>query len=197
MKSLWQQENNRLQNKLQVNERLLKKITLETSITDFDKLFKISDLGRKLALCYGIISFVFAMLALEFYLYSIPAMLGGLAMLWSFYMHLPLEKPQFEDISIMELQKSISRFRIHTAKCKMYDISIVIFWILTLIPVFLLKAYGIAVYATSHGAFTFILAAFVIIVLVSLLGIYGYKKYNVTLKKSEAVLDELIAFEKL
>jgi hypothetical protein len=56
--------------------------------------------------------------------YSIPAFIGAAAMLFSFFQHISLVKPHYLKMSTIELQKNISRFRVHTSKYSKYDISI-------------------------------------------------------------------------
>src|SRR6185369_13143386 len=95
MKKLWNEENERLKNKIEVNEKILKEMNMNKTISEIDPLFKRAILGRNLALVYCIISMVYASLVIQDVWYSIPAILGGLVMLRSFIYHLSIDKPDY------------------------------------------------------------------------------------------------------
>src|SRR5699024_9861702 len=124
------------------------------------------------------------------------AILGGLAMLWSFISHLAIEKPNYTD-SLVQLQKTICNFRIHMAANAKYDIAIVAFWLLTLAPIYLKLVYKISLYTNLKALSIFILIAAVVLTLMIAVSRKTYKKYDQKLKNSEAYLAKLIQFEKI
>jgi len=196
LKNLWNEENKKLEDRIKLNEKLIKKMNMEKTVGEFDKLLKFSILGRNLALVYFAISLVMAGKMIKEIEYSIPAILGGLAMLWSFISHLPIKKPDYEKSSILDLQKSICQFRIHTASNAKYDIAIVVFWILTLSPLYVKNVYKIAIYNNTTYLLVFCLVAILFIVVTIVLSRKVYKKYEQKLKQSEAYLEEIMEFEK-
>jgi hypothetical protein len=98
-------------------------------------------------------------------------------------------------MSTIELQKNISRFRVHTSKYSKYDISIVCIWFLTVLPICFK-------YFSKYFPFIFTQPIFIycyfflLIFLLIILPIFLYKKIDKKLEESERQLDQLIEFEK-
>lgn len=197
LKNIWKEESELLKSRIELNERLVSKINLDKAVNTFRVFLDISLLGRNLALVYCAISFVVAYHVIEDIHYSVPVVLGGLAMLWSFYHHLAIKKPKdYHSISIIQLQKAIEKFRVHSIKSQYYDFLVVVLWIITLVPVYLRSRYALDIYANINDLF---LAAMILIGLVVVLFLFsrlGYYLYDKKLKESSLKLDELIQFEK-
>ena len=136
LKTIWLKEKMELESKIILNHNLVKELILNKSKNSFDRLISISILGRNLALVYMLISLFLASKVLYELQYSIPAFIGAAAMLFSFFQHISLVKPDYLKMSTIELQKNIARFRLHTSKYSKYDISIGCIWILTVLPIF-------------------------------------------------------------
>lgn len=197
LKKLWKEENERLKNKIELNEKILKEMNLNKAIGEIDPLFKRAILGRNLALVYCIISMVAASLVIEDLWYSIPAILGGLAMLRSFIPHLSIDKPDYYHIPILDLQKTINDFRIHIASSEKNDIVAVIVWQLMTTPACLrLKPLNISIYDNPKYLAIFCLYIFVYSVLVVVYSKKAYKKWSQQFKKAESRLNEIEEFEK-
>lgn len=154
-----------------------------------------SRLGRNLALLYCLISVVVAILIIEEPAYSVPAILGGLAMLWSFISHLPIEKPD-HTMSLVQLQKAICNFRMHTAAHAKYDISIVALWLLTLAPICLKYTHNISLYSDPKALSVFGVISVVVLAFMVASSRKTYKANDLKLRNTEAYLAELIEFEK-
>lgn len=58
---------------------------MASASTSYEKLLTLAILGRNLAMVYCVISVVYAVRVFDSLAYSIPAILGALAMLWSFF----------------------------------------------------------------------------------------------------------------
>lgn len=197
LKKIWEEENESLKNRIKLNERAIKNMNLKSASNTFKIFLNISLTGRNLALVYFIISMVVAYNILNEYYLSIPIIAGGLLMLWSFYHHLAIEKfkKPFNN-SVVELQKSIENFRIHSMKSKHYDLLVVVVWVLTLSPVYLKYKYNLDVYSSSENLIRSGLILVGLIVLLFLISKYGYGLYDKKLKYSETRLAEIIDFEK-
>ena len=195
LKNIWKEEDKNLSNKIKLNENLLAKMNMENITGEFNQLLQKSLLGRNLALVYCFISITMAILMLKEIAYSLPVLIGGLAMLWSFVSHLSIEKLNYND-SVVQLQKKICRFRMHTAAHAKYDMAIVALWLLTLAPVFLKRSYNIALYSNLKALSIFCLVSGIVVTLIITLSRKTYKEYDQKLKNSEAYLTELIKFEK-
>jgi uncharacterized membrane protein len=195
LKNIWQEENNRLANKIKLNQNLLLKMNMDTIADEFNQMVRKSLLGRNMALIYCLISMGLAILLIEEIAYSLPAMVGGLAMLWSFASHLIIEKPDYNG-SLVQWQKTICSFRIHTAAHAKYDIIISVVWMLTFIPIFLHYVFNISIYNDFKSFSPYFLISVVVQIIIIVLSRKVYKEYDQKLKNAEAALAELIAFEK-
>ena len=194
LKNTWKEEDKNLERNIQLNENLLLTMNLENTTGAFNKLLNKSLIGRNLALLYCIISIGTAILIIEEIAYSLPAILGGLAMLWSFVSHLSIEKPNYT-VSLVQLQKTICNFRIHMAANAKYDIAIVAFWLVTLAPIYLKYVYNISLYTNLKALSIFFLISVVALTVMTAVSRKTYKKYDQILKNSEAYLTKLIEFE--
>ena len=195
LKNIWNADDKGLDSRIKVNEQRLMKMNMENATGEINKIVRTSLLGRNMALVYCLISIGMAVSVIEVIEYSVPAVLGALAMLWSFISHLSIEKPNYKD-SILHIQKTICAFRIHLAANAKYDILIVTFWLLTAAPIFLKLAYDVSLYHNPRVLAIFCLIASVAVSLMIALSRKVYEEYDRTLKKSEAHLQELINFEK-
>jgi hypothetical protein len=196
LKEIWQNESKGLEARIAVNESIIRKMNLDKTISEFDVLVNRALLGRNLALVYCLISIVLASRAYADLAYSIPALLAGMAMLWSFCSHLSITRPAYDKISVVALQKQICAFRIHTAANAVYDIAIVSCWLVTLLPLTLKVTQGVAIY--SHANYTMLFLGFsvVVIVLITAFSRMAYKQYNQKLREAEAQLNTILEFEK-
>jgi len=195
LKTIWLREKMELESKIILNHNLVKELIFNKSKNSFDKLIRISIIGRNLALVYMLISLFLASTVLNEIQYSIPAFIGAAAMLFSFFQHISLVKPDYLKMSTIELQKNISRFRVHTSKYSKYDISIVCIWFLTVLPICFK-------YFSKYFPFIFTQPIFIysyyflLIFLLIILPIFHYKKIDKELEESERQLDQIIEFEK-
>lgn len=195
-KEVWKKEQNELISRIDVNEKKITGFEFEKSKNEFDKYINISIMGRNFALIYFLISILLAFKLFDDVLYSIPAFIGGLAMLYSFFQHLPLKKPNYSLMTIIELQKTINSFRVHTLKYSKFDIGIVALWILTLIPISLKLFFKISILTNLNQLIIYsFIAIFGIIILIKYLPFGIYKRWDLELKNAEKQLNEVRKFE--
>jgi hypothetical protein len=195
LKDIWQTEDKNLDSKIRLNEKHLLKMNLDNATGEIDKIISISLIGRNMALVYCFVSTGMAIFMIETIEYSIPTIFGALAMLWSFISHLPIKKLDYKD-SIVQLQKTICTFSVHTAANAKYDILIVALWFLTIVPICLKIVSDVSLYNDRKALAIFCLVAGITLTLMTALSRKLYAEYDRTLKKSEAYLAELINFEK-
>ena len=191
LKTIWLKEKMELESKIILNHNLVKELILNKSKNSFDRLISISILGRNLTIVLMLISLFLASKVLYELQYSIPAFIGAAAMLFSFFQHISLVKPDYLKMSTIELQKNIARFRLHTSKYSKYDISIVCIWVLTVVPIFFKYFPYFFIQPIFFGS-NYIL----FIVLLIIFPIFLYKKIDKELEESERQLDQIIEFEK-
>ena len=195
MENIWKAENERLKSKLYVNEKLILK-TYDKSVNSFKDLFNASVMGRNMALVYATISLTLAVIYASELRYSIPLILGAAGMVISFIQHLALKSPKdYHRANIIELQKSIQKFRIHTMKHKYYDMFFVTFWLLTLSPLYYKWKRGLDVFGSSADLLKAVESASVILLLLTGFSFFIYNHYDKKLSKSIANLKELEEFE--
>ena len=195
MNDIWREENKRLEEQLKVNETLLRKLTVSNAATRYEKLLMVSIWGRNLALVYCLIAIVYAMRTFATPVYSIPPMFGALAMFCSFVSHWKLKRPNFEHLSVVELQKSICAFRIHTEKMKVWDIAAVAFWLITLAPAWLKRSYNLSLYDNPRTITIFFSLSVLLMAIIYLSGVAMYAAINQKLQRSEQILANIKLFE--
>ncbi|PQJ22750.1 hypothetical protein [Tenacibaculum sp. SG-28] len=195
-KETWKNENNKILNRLEINENRLNEITVQNSKNKYDKFISISIIGRNLALLYFIISIWFASKAFNDVFYSIPAIIGGFAMLFSFFQHITLKRANYNTMSIIELQKTIQRFRIHTSKYAKFDKGIVALWFLTISPIYLKLYFRISIFSNPNHFFIFILIIVSCVLLLKIFPFDIYKKWDIELNEAETKLNEILNYEK-
>jgi len=196
LKKIWAAENKKLESRIALNESLIRKMNFDKAISEAEKLFRLSLLGRRLALTYALLSFIaVSRLGVQF-AYSIPAFMGTIAMVCSFISHLAIKKPDYENDSVVELQKAICKFRIHSATHAQFDTWIVIGWLIVMIPASL-AILGVFVYAKPAYFTIFILAGFLVTFTIITVSKKAYRDYDQKLKASEAQLEKIAEFEKV
>ncbi len=194
-REVWKKEKKELVDRIEVSENRLKKISLQKAKSKFDHYLKMSIVGRTLALVYAIISFCFFYKGYNNLLYSIPALIGGLAMLFSFYQHLALKKPNYNVMNIVEFQKAIHNLRIHLLKHAKYDKAIVILWFLTITPIYMKAILKVSLFASLKNFILYFSIIAVVLCIIILISSDVYKKWNTELEEHENNLKEIKEFE--
>lgn len=196
LKSMWMEDYDQLQSSLSLNKEMINKSSIKSSISEYKKLRSVSIMGRNMALVYAAISIISAVIIFSNFIYSIPLIIGGLAMIYSFTQHLAIDgQTNYYELSVLELQRRIQRFRIHTAKHKVYDGGIVLLWFITITPAFLNYFRDYDVYSSMSNFITF---AGIAALLFIILGIGVHLMYNnidKELKDAEGALEEIDMFE--
>lgn len=190
LKNIWLKEKEELESKIVLNEKLLKELAFDKTVSSFDKLINTAILGRNLALVYMVISIFLGAKVFFDFQYSIPVFIGAGAMLFSFFQHLSLKKPDYNKMNSIELQKTICQFRIHSMKYSKYDISIVSFWLITLIPI-----YCKYILKLDYSFLSILAIDVAFIGLVYFLSKNIYEKWDNELKENEEQLNKIIDFE--
>ncbi len=195
LKDIWQNEQKKLITRIEINEKRVNEITVLNSKNKLEQYITISIIGRNLALLYFMISIWFASKALNDLFYSLPAIIGGLAMLFSFFQHISLKKANYSSMNIIELQKSIEKFRIHTLKHAKFDKGIVILWLLTLSPIYLKLFFNISIFSNLNHLIIFLLITITLGVFIKIFPFDIYKKWDAELNDAEIKLNEIYEYE--
>ena len=195
IKNIWQEDMNQLERRVRVNEEKVKNLTFNKAKNTFDILLKISILGKNLALVYTMIS-----LGLIYFVWESPAYIVMLVtasglMLFSFFQHRLLKKIDYASLSILELQKEINKFRIHTARTAIFDVIIVIIWLIVMGLSFskVYKGWDVFVQPEEIGGIGTRLVIYTVLIIV--FSKFTYKIYNKKLKESENNLRAIEDYE--
>ncbi|RXG24212.1 hypothetical protein SAMN02745246_03796 [Leeuwenhoekiella marinoflava DSM 3653] len=129
LKNIWKNDMYSLEKRVQINEEKLKNLEFNKAQSSFDKFLKISITGKNMALVYAALSTVMIYALRESPLYLVLLFVASALMVFSYFQHSTLKTIDYGKLSILDLQKAISKFRIHTAKTAVYDISIVAIWV--------------------------------------------------------------------
>tara|TARA_B100000809_G_scaffold1958_1_gene2273 strand:+ start:622 stop:1224 length:603 start_codon:yes stop_codon:yes gene_type:complete len=193
LKDIWQNEQNKLLTRLEINEKRVSEITIQNSKSKIEEYMNTSILGRNLALLYAVISISLASIVRNDLLYSLPAFVAGIAMIYSFILHISLKKEDFSSMNIIELQKTINSFQIHTLKYSKFDTGIVALWFLTSIPILIKILFKFSVFSNTIALLIFIF--FSVILLLKLFSLDIYKKWDLELNTAKIKLNEIQKFE--
>jgi hypothetical protein len=132
MKNIWKEDMNALESRIKINEKKIKEIEFNKATTTFDKFLKISLVGKNMALVYAFISFLLIIKLWQTPFITLILGMGAVAMIFSYFQHSTLKKLDVSRLSLIDLQKEINKFRKHTAKTAVYDLSIVSVWMATI-----------------------------------------------------------------
>ncbi|WP_016989582.1 hypothetical protein [Flavobacterium sp. ACAM 123] len=153
----------------------------------------ISIKGRNIALLYAALSLTLAWKVKEELVYSLPAVIAAVAMVLSFFQHLPLKKADYSLMNIIDLQSTIYKFQVHILKYSKFDMGIVALWLLTSIPILLKIIFKLAIFSNFIALGVFIL--FGTIVLLKMFSTDIYKKWDKELMEAQSRLNDIQEFE--
>ncbi|WP_179344894.1 hypothetical protein [Winogradskyella ursingii] len=195
IKNIWKQDMNVLEHRVRVNEEKIKTLELNKATTTFDKFLKISLAGKNMALVYALISFFIIYKVWDSPFFVIIVSLGAAAMIFSFLQHSPLKKLDLGKLGIVALQEEIYKFRMHTAKTAIYDMTIVGLWMATVgVGVFQIFSGGeVAMNLAKVSAIGFVVCAWFAVAYFGARHIY--KDIDVKLKETEDGLEQLRAYK--
>ncbi len=191
MKLIWKEDKKKIENTITINEMVVR-LAVEKVKSSYMKYLNLALLGRNMALVYAIISIFFGITVIEELIYSIPAFLSAIAMIYSFFKHISLKKIDFNSLNTLQLQKSLCKFRIHMSKSSGYDSIIVMFWMLSVSPIYLKRFFNIYVY---DNPLTYFSITIIIIGISYFMSTKLYKDWDLELSRSENELYIISNFE--
>ncbi|WP_299762312.1 hypothetical protein [uncultured Dokdonia sp.] len=195
IKNIWKKDMDALEHRVKVNEEKIKALEFNKAKTGFDTLLKVSIAGKNMALVYAVISLCMIYFVSDSIPYILMLVVASGAMVFSYFQHSVLKKIDYGKLSLIQLQKEIAKFRIHTSRTAIYDMSIVAIWLCVAGLSFLKWGKGFDVFQTpeklSHSAIVFGIMLIVIVFFSKAI----YKDYDKKLKKHEADLDVLATYQ--
>ncbi|NER18098.1 hypothetical protein [Spongiivirga citrea] len=195
IKSIWKKDMEILEKRVKLNEEKIKTLEFNKAKTGFDELLKISIAGKNMAIMYAIISLIMIFLVTDSLPYMLMLLVASGAMVFSYFQHRVLKKVDYGKLSLIDLQKEIIKFRMHTARTGIYDLSIVVIWLVATGLAFVKFLIGFDVFHLQENTTQpFIIFGIVLLVLIIFTKmIYGY--YDKRLKKYEDDLGLIKNFE--
>jgi hypothetical protein len=199
LEKIWQ-ERDKNDSSLKINEKILLKRNYDNASSEFEKLLKLSILGRNLAFVYFVMSLVMIYLVRNYSVITYAGIAGAMGMLLSFIYHFSytnkLRKLNYYLMPVVDLQKVLSEFRVKSVGAGEYDFMVVLLWIVTISPM-------VAQYFFSKDLYTYFELSIsnAVILIVVLLVLYAGNKrmykalYEDKLLKAEADLKEILEFE--
>ncbi|MFD2825824.1 hypothetical protein ACFSYG_05030 [Leeuwenhoekiella polynyae] len=195
LKNIWKNDMNNLERRVKVNEEKLKKLEFNKAQSSFDKFLKISIAGKNMALVYAALSVVMMVVLRESPLYLGLLFVASALMVFSYFQHSTLKKIDYGKLSILDLQKAISKFRIHTAKTAIYDISIVAIWVVFTGLGFVKWKKGWDVFENREQLLENGILFGILLLLLVVGSKYIYADYDKKLKENENDLERLNTYE--
>mgnify|MGYP000975465845 CR=1 FL=1 len=195
IKNVWQKDMNALESRVKINEDKIRQLEFSKAQSSFDKFLKISLAGKNMALVYALVSLFLMTKVWDSVFFAIIVAIGAVAMLFSYGQHSVLKKLDMGTLSIVQLQKEINKFRVHTARTAIYDLTIMSGWMGTAgLGLYGWTSGGDAILnlAKGVGIGVAILLWFLIVYIGSR---YIYRDIDVQLKESEDSLAMIHAYE--
>jgi hypothetical protein len=193
LKEIWKKDQEKLIERIEVNEKRINEITIQNSKSKLEEYMNISIKGRNIALLYAALSLILAWKVKEELVYSLPAVIASVAMVLSFFQHLPLKKADYSLMNIIDLQSTIYKFQVHILKYSKFDMGIVALWLLTSIPILLKIIFKLAIFSNFIALCVFIL--FGTVVLFKMFSADIYKKWDKELIEAQSRLNDIQEFE--
>ena len=141
LKENWQEKLNEQDKKIAINFSLFKKLTEQNVSSSLDKILTIQKAGTYGALVYSVISFGLGSVFFKEYYYSIPLLIAGFLMLYSFLGHYKQLKEitsiGFGQTTVKDYLKTALLYEDWIFKSKTSDFMIVFFWLASIAPMFL------------------------------------------------------------
>lgn len=195
IKNIWQNDMKALETRVKINEDKINQLEFNKAQSSFDKFLKISIAGKNMALVYAVISILLMILVKDSAIYLSLLAIGAGLMVFSYFQHSVLKKIDYASLSIVELQKAIYKFRKHTARTAIYDMSIVAAWFVTSGLAIMKWRKGFDIFENPLDLSTSSIVIGVLIVTMVIFSKIIYKDYDTKLKESEANLAAITNFE--
>ena len=200
LKENWQEKLNEQDKKISINFTLFKRLTEQNVSSSLDTILTIQKAGTYLALVYAAISFGLGLVFFFKYYYSIPLLIAGLLMVYSFLGHYKelkvITSIGFDQTSVKEYLKTILSYEDWILKSKTNDFMITFFWVISITPIYVKYVHHIDVYNNNFLIFIFLGILAVIFLFITLGANSIYKDYNRKFNGIKSQLEEILEFEK-
>lgn len=200
LKEDWQEKFKEQEKKIAFNFTLFKRVTEQNVTSSLDKILTMQKVGTYFALVYAAISFGLGFVFLNEYYYSIPLLIAGFLMIYSFLGHYKQLKAitsiGFGQTTVKDYLKTALLYEDWIFKSKKTDFIIVFIWFTSIAPLYAKYVLHIDIYQDSTSLLIFIGISVLVSLLMNLFAKKIYKDYN---KKFDAIkrqLEEIKEFEK-
>ena len=200
LKENWQEKLREQDKKIAINFTLFKSLTEQNVSGSLDKILNIQKLGTYLALVYAAISIGLGLVVFTEYYYSVPLLIAGFLMIYSFLGHYKQLKEitsiGFDQTSVKEYLKTVLSYQDWIQKSKTSDFMITFFWIISTAPICFKYVLHKDIYQDNSTLLLFTGVLAVIFMFITLGANTTYKDYNKKFKGIKNQLEEILEFEK-
>jgi hypothetical protein len=199
LKENWQEKLREQDQKIAINFSLFKKLTEQNVSSSLDKILTIQKLGTYFALVYAAISFGLGLVYFTEYYYSIPLLIAGFLMIYSFLGHYKQLKAittiGFEQTAVKDYLKIVLLYEDWIFKSKKADFIIVFIWFTSIAPLYAKYVLHMDIYHDSSSLLIFIGVSVSSALLMNFFAEKIYKDYNKKFKVIKNKLEEILEFE--
>jgi hypothetical protein len=200
LKENWQEKLREQDQKIAINFSLFKKLTEQNVSSSLDKILTIQKLGTYFALVYAAISIGLGLVYFTEYYYSIPLLIAGFLMIYSFLGHYKQLKAittiGFEQTAVKDYLKIVLLYEDWIFKSKKADFIIVFIWFTSIAPLYAKYVLHMDIYHDSSSLLIFIGVSVSSALLMNFFAEKIYKDYNKKFKGIKNKLEEILEFEK-
>lgn len=200
LKENWQEKLNEQDKKIAINFTLFKRLTEQNVTSSLDKILTIQKAGTYGALVYSIISFGLGSVFFKEYYYSIPLLIAGFLMLYSFLGHYKqlkeITSTGFGQTAVKDYLKTALLYEDWIFRSKKADSIIVFIWFASIAPLYAKYGLHTDIYHDTSALLIFIGVTVLSSLLMNIFAGKIYKDYNKKFDAIKSQLEEIKEFEK-
>lgn len=200
LKENWQEKLREQEKKIAFNFTLFKRITEQNVASSLDNILTFQKTGTYLALVYAVISIGLGLVFFTEYYYSVPLIIAGFLMIYSFLGHYKQLKTigsiGFDQTSVKDYLKTILSYEDWIFKSKKADSIITFICFTSIAPIYVKYVFHIDIYHDSSSLLIFIGVSISSALFMNFFVEKMYKDYNKKFNKIKSQLEDVLEFEK-
>lgn len=200
LKENWQEKLREQDSKITINFTLFKRLAGQNIASSLDNILAFQKTGTYSALVYAIMSIGLGLFFFTKYYYSLPLILAGFLMIYSFLGHYKqlnlITSIGFDQTSVKDYLKTVLLYEDWIQKSKTNDFIITFFWIISIAPIFLKYVFHVDVYDNSSSLLIYIGALLVIFMFITIGANSTYIDFNKKFNGIKSQLEEILELEK-
>ena len=199
LKENWQEKLREQDKKIAINFSLFKKLTEQNVSSSLDKILTMQKVGTYFALVYAAISIGLGLVFFTEYYYSVPLLIAGFLMIYSFLGHYKQLKAittiGFDQTAVKDYLKTALLYEDWIFKSKKADWIIVFIWFTSIAPLYVKYVFHKDIYQDGLSLLIFIGVSVLSSLLMNLFAGKIYKDFNKKFDTIKSQLKEIEEFE--